>query len=74
MTDPGPATIAILPPGSEGCAGIAVDGPGALVGRVNVLCRGCLRFQGREQADRIMPTPQVASGHGYAYCEKRIGA
>ena len=69
MTDP----TAILPPGAEGCAGIPVDGPGALVGRVNVLCRGCLRFQGREQADRHMDPPQIARGDGTYYCAVRIG-
>ena len=74
MADTGPATVAMLPPGSEGCMGLPVEGPGKLVGRVNVLCRSCLRYQSRKDSDRIMPTPQAASGHGYVYCEKRIGA
>jgi hypothetical protein len=73
-TDSGPATIAVLPPGSEGCMAVVVDGPGKLIGRVNALCRGCLRYQVREHAGRIMPTPQIASAQGYVYCDKRIGA
>lgn len=73
MADTGPATVAMLPPGSEGCMGAAVEGPGALVGRVNVLCRSCLRYQSRQHTDRIMLTPQIARGDGTYYCAKRIG-
>ena len=74
MRDPGPATVAMLPPGSAGCMGSLVEGPGKLIGRVTALCRGCLRYQSRQHADWIMPTPQIARGDGTYHCTKRIGA
>lgn len=66
-------TVAALPPGAPGCMGAPVEGPGRLAGRINVLCRTCLRRRLRQQADRIMPTPNIALGNGTYYCEARIG-
>jgi hypothetical protein len=71
--DDAPQTVAVLPPGAAGCMGALVDGPGKLIGRVNAICRGCLRYQDRKHADRLMPTPNINVGGAY-YCASRIGA
>lgn len=73
-TDPGTSTLAALPPGAPGCGGIPVNGPGQLIGRINALCLGCLRYQGRTRADRLMTPQPIARGDGTYYCAKRIGA
>ena len=65
--------VAVLPPGADGCLGALVDGPGKLIGLVNEICRGCMRYQDRKHADRLMPTPSIKVGNSY-HCASRIGA
>lgn len=74
MKDDWPVTVAMLPPGGSGCMGVPVDGPGKLIGMVNSLCRGCLRYTSRKHADRIMPTPEIKRENGTVYCALRIWA
>lgn len=74
MSDPGPNTIATLPPGSEGCRGVSRIGDLNDWGRRNDLCLGCLRYRQVGQADRRMKPEPIAQPNGTYYCPKRIGA
>lgn len=70
MPDTGPATVAMLPPGGQGCQGIPRPGHKT----PNVLCQGCLRWQQRASTDRRLIPGPIGQPDGTFWCQDRIGA